>query len=155
MKLEPVWIELPLVLAIHNRQLAEHGGSEGIRDRGLLESALFRPLNLLNYGNPSIFELAAAYGYGITKNHPFIDGNKRTSYVVMRTFLKLNGYDLKASAWEKYQTWILVAEGKIDEVELADWIEKKSVKFELSTFKRFTRLTQPTSAFNVCLTNSL
>ena len=91
MKIEPVWIELPLVLAIHNRQLAEHGGSEGIRDQGLLESALFRPLNLLNYGNPSIFELAAAYGYGITKNHPFIDGNKRTSYVVMRTFLKLNG----------------------------------------------------------------
>ena len=114
MKLEPVWVELPLVVAIHNRQLAEHGGSEGIRYRGLLESALFRPLNLLNYGNPSIFELVAAYGYGITKNHPFIDGNKRTSYVVMRTFLKLNGYDLKASASEKYQTWILVAEGKID-----------------------------------------
>ena len=130
MKLEPVWIKLPLVLAIHSRQLAEHGGSEGIRDRGLLESALFRPLNLLNYGNPSIFELAAAYGYGITKNHPFIDGNKRTSYVVMRTFLKLNGYDLKASALEKYQTWILVAESKIDEIELADWIEKKSVKIE-------------------------
>ena len=127
MKIEPVWIELPLVLAIHNRQLAEHGGSERIRDRGLLESALFRPLNLLNYGNPSIFELAAAYGYGINKNHPFIDGNKRTSYVVMRTFLKLNGYDLNASASEKYQTWILVAESKIDEVELADWIEKKSV----------------------------
>ncbi|MGL5074500.1 MAG: type II toxin-antitoxin system death-on-curing family toxin, partial [Waterburya sp.] len=90
----PIWVEEEVVIAIHLRQLAEHGGSDGIRDRGLLESALFRPRNLFNYGNSTIFDLAAAYGYGITSNHPFIDGNKRTSYVVMRTFLKLNGYDI-------------------------------------------------------------
>lgn len=87
----PIWVGEAVVLAIHRRQLAEHGGSDGIRDRGLLESALFRPKNQLAYGNPNLFDLAAAYGYGITQNHLFIDGNKRTAYIVMRTFLKLNG----------------------------------------------------------------
>lgn len=93
----PIWVEEAVIIAIHRRQLAEHGGSDGIRDRGLLESALFRPKNQFAYSSPNIFDLAAAYGYGIVKNHPFIDGNKRTSYVVMRTFLKLNGYDIQAS----------------------------------------------------------
>ena len=124
----PVWIEESVVIAIHRRQLAEHGGTDGIRDRGLLESALFRPKNQLNYGTPNIFDLAAAYAYGIVKNHPFIDGNKRTSYVVVRTFLKLNGYDIQASAIEKYQTWIALANNQISEAELAKWIEEKSVK---------------------------
>ncbi len=124
----PIWVEEEVVIAIHLRQLAEHGGSDGIRDRGLLESALFRPRNLFNYGNPTIFDLAAAYGYGITNNHPFIDGNKRTSYVVMRTFLKLNGYDIQASLKEKYETWIRLASSQINEVDLAKWIEQKSVK---------------------------
>lgn len=124
----PIWVEESVVIAIHRRQLAEHGGIDGIRDRGLLESALFRPKNQFNYGNSTIFDLAAAYGYGITKNHPFIDGNKRTSYVVMRTFLKLNGYDIQASAIEKYQTWLRLASNQIDETGLANWIENKSVK---------------------------
>ena len=124
----PIWIEEAVVIAIHRRQLAEHGGSDGIRDKGLLESALFRPKYQFNYGNPTIFSLAAAYGYGIAKNHPFIDGNKRTSYVVMRTFLQLNGYDIQASAIEKYQTWIALANNQINEAELANWIEEKSVK---------------------------
>lgn len=126
----PIWVEEAVVIAIHRRQLAEHGGSDGIRDRGLLESALFRPKNQHAYGDPSIFDLAAAYGYGIAKNHPFIDGNKRTSYVVMRTFLKLNGYDIQASTAEKYQVWIQLADSKIDEADLAKWIEDKSVKIE-------------------------
>ncbi|BAU66977.1 death on curing protein [Stanieria sp. NIES-3757] len=126
--IEPIWIEEAVVIAIHRRQLAEHGGSDGIRDRGLLESALSRPKNQLAYGNPSIFDLAAAYGYGIAKNHPFIDGNKRTSYVVMRTFLILNGYDIQASASEKYQTWVRLANNQINEVELVNWIESKSLK---------------------------
>ena len=95
--MEPIWIEELVVIAIHSRQLAEHGGIDGIRDQGLLESALFRPKNKFNYGNPSIFDLAAAYGYGIAKNHPFIDGNKRTYYVVTRTFIIMNGYDIQAS----------------------------------------------------------
>ncbi len=138
----PVWVEEAVVIAIHRRQLAEHGGSpkgyphsrasraayDGIRDRGLLESALYRPKNQYAYGNPSIFDLAAAYGYGIAKNHPFIDGNKRTSYVVMRTFLKLNGYDIQASATEKYEIWIRLADSQIDETDLAKWIESKSVE---------------------------
>ena len=123
----PVWVEEAVVIAIHRRQLAEHGGIDGIRDRGLLESALFRPKNQYAYGNPSIFDLAAAYGYGIAKNHPFIDGNKRTSYVVMRTFLKLNGFDIQASTVEKYEVWIRLADSQIDEIDLAKWIESKSV----------------------------
>lgn len=126
----PIWVEAAVVIAIHRRQLAEHGGSDGIRDQGLLESALFRPKNQLAYGNPSIFDLAAAYGYGIAKNHPFVDGNKRTSYVVMRTFLKLNGYDLQASTVEKYQVWMQLADSHIDEIDLAEWIKEKSIEIE-------------------------
>ena len=124
----PIWIKEAVVIAIHRRQLAEHGGSDGIRDKGLLKSALSRPKNQLAYGNPTIFDLAAAYGYGIANNHPFIDGNKRTSYIVMRTFLKLNGYDIQASAIEKYQIWMSLANNQINEAELANWIEEKSVK---------------------------
>ncbi|MDJ0691253.1 MAG: type II toxin-antitoxin system death-on-curing family toxin [Xenococcaceae cyanobacterium MO_188.B32] len=128
--ISPIWMKESVVIAIHRRQLAEHGGIEGIRDKGLLESALFRPQNQLAYGNPTIFDLAAAYGYGIAKNHPFIDGNKRSSYVVMRTFLKLNGCDLKASAIEKYETWMRLANNQINEAELANWIEERSVKIK-------------------------
>lgn len=124
----PIWVEEAVVIAIHRRQLSEHGGNDGIRDRGLLESALFRPKNQLVYGNPAIFDLAAAYGYGIVKNHPFIDGNKRTSYVVMRTFLKLNSYDIQVSAPEKYDFWIRLADSQITETELAQWIQEKSIK---------------------------
>ena len=124
----PIWVEETVTIAIHSRQLAEHGGSDGIRDRGLLESALCRPKNQFAYGNPTIFDLAAAYGYGITKNHPFIDGNKRTSYVVMRTFLRLNNYDIQASASEKYRVWIRLANNQLSETELSQWIEEKAVK---------------------------
>ena len=126
--MEPVWVKESVVIAIHSRQLAEHGGIDGIRDKGLLESALFRPKNKFFYENPSIFELASAYGCGIVKNHPFIDGNKRTSYVVTRTFIKLNGYDIQASETEKYDIWIGVASNQINEDELSAWIEKKSIK---------------------------
>ena len=126
--ISPIWIEEAVVIAIHRRQLAEHGGSDGIRDKGLLESALFRPKNQLAYGNPTIFDLAAAYGYGITKNHPFVDGNKRTSYVVTRTFLKLNGYDIQALAIEKYQLWMGLSDSQINETQLAKWIKEKSIK---------------------------
>src|SRR3954447_2101174 len=88
----PRWLSLELVLVVHNRQLAEHGGPEGVRDMNALESALARPRNLLAYGDkPSLFRLAAAYAAGIAKNHPFLDGNKRTALVVCMTFLELNG----------------------------------------------------------------
>jgi death-on-curing protein len=123
---ELIWIFDEIVVAIHRRQLAEHGGLEGLRDEELLQSALSRPKNLLAYSEspPDMASLAAAYGYGIVKNHPFVDGNKRTAYVVMRTFLKLNGYDIQASSEEKYQIWIDVAVGKLSEAELASWIRE-------------------------------
>lgn len=128
---ELIWIADDVVLAIHRRQLAEHGRLEGIRDNGLLQSALYRPKNLLAYSQspPDIAFLAAAYAYGIVKNHPFVDGNKRTAYVVMRTFLKLNGYDIQASNEEKYQIWIALAVGKLSEEELAFWIREHFFRY--------------------------
>jgi death on curing protein len=127
---EPIWISQRVVIAIHRRQLAEHGGSDGIRDEGLLDSALARPINIFAYSEspPDIATLAAAYAYGIVKNHPFIDGNKRTSYIACRTFLKLNGCDVEASDEEKYQTWIAIAANRISEEELRDWI-RNHVKY--------------------------
>lgn len=121
---EVVWVKDETVLAIHHRQLEEHGGLEGIRDQGLLQSALYRPKNLFAYTElpPDIASLAASYAWGIVKNHPFFDGNKRTAYVVVRTFLKLNGYDLQASNQEKYQTWIDLAANKLSEEQLAELI---------------------------------
>src|SRR5699024_8276914 len=101
-----LWIEKRLALAIHDRQLAEHGGSSGVRDEGLLESALARPQQLFAYGDPppDLADLAATLAYGLARNHPFVDGNKRTAYVACRTFLELNGASLSASREEKYRT---------------------------------------------------
>jgi death-on-curing protein len=126
---ELIWIFDEVVVAIHRRQLAEHGGLEEIRDEGLLQSALLRPKNILAYSesSPDMAFLAAAYAYGIVKNHPFVDGNKRTAYVVMRTFLKLHGYDIQASSEEKYQIWLALAASKLSEKELAEWIRKHLV----------------------------
>ena len=120
----PVWVRNDVVLAIHRRQLAEHGGGEGIRDSGLLDSALARPQNLIAYSDsaPDLATLAASYAWGLTRNHPFVDGNKRTAYVVCRTFLQLNGQDLAASQEEKVLTFLQLAEGRLSEEELAKWI---------------------------------
>jgi len=126
MNTEITWILKDAVIAIHGRQIAEHGGSDGVRDEGLLLSALARPENLFAYGdNPDLADLAASYAYGIAKNHPFIDGNKRTALVVARTFLKINGSDISASQDEKYTTFLKLAEGTLTEEELAYWIRKK------------------------------
>ena len=124
--MKPQWIDLSVVLAIHEQQIAEHGGSLGIRDLGLIESALGRPKNLLLYNDPDIFDLAAAYGYGIAQNHGFIDGNKRTAYVVTRLFLVLNGYDINASAVEKVIIFERVGKGEIDQPGLAIWLRSHS-----------------------------
>ncbi len=123
---EPVWIRDEVVLAIHQRQLAEHGGSGGVRDEGLLASALARPKNLLVDSEkiPDLATLAAAYAFGIVKNHPFMDGNKRTAFVVCRTFLILNQHDLDASQEDKYLTFAHLAEGRMSEQNLANWIRK-------------------------------
>ena len=121
---EPVWVRADVVEAIHRRQLAEHGGAEGVRDAGALASALDRPRNRLTYGNPppDLAELAAAYGFGIARNHPFADGNKRTALIVMRLFLKLNGAGLAAAAGEKYDLVMSLAAGDLTEVALTEWV---------------------------------
>ncbi len=122
-----VWLLEETLTAIHHRQIAEHGGSEGLRDEGLLLSALARPQNLLAYGEPApdLASLAAAYAYGIARNHPFVDGNKRTALVAARTFQILNGVDLEATQDDKVLTFLKLAEGAISEEELADWIRKR------------------------------
>lgn len=124
---EPIWLREDVVRAVHRRQLTEHGGSEGIRDPGLLESALARPKNLLAYSGdaPDLAALAAAYAWGLARNHPFVDGNKRTAYVVCRAFLQLNGNDLETAKDEKYLTFLRLAAGEISEEELATWIRQR------------------------------
>ena len=120
------WLRLDAVLAMHKRQIAEHGGSDGVRDLGLLESALARPLNLHAYEpDADIASLAAAYAFGIAKNHPFIDGNKRTALVAMRTFLILNGHTLTATAEDKYLTILTLAAGDLSEEQLAEWLRER------------------------------
>ncbi|MHC4442937.1 MAG: type II toxin-antitoxin system death-on-curing family toxin [Planctomycetota bacterium] len=121
---EPIWIRDDVVRAIHSRQLSEHGGQEGIRDEGLLDSALTRPRSKLNYSSsePDLAELAASYAYGLSQNHPFIDGNKRTAYVACRTFLILNGRDIVAPQEEKVLIFLQLAAGTLSEQQLAEWI---------------------------------
>lgn len=119
-----VWIEKPLVLMLHDRQIAEHGGLGGVRDDGLLQSALARPQQLFAYGDPppDLADLAASLAHGIAKNHAFVDGNKRTAFVAYRTFLALNQMSLEASADEKYTTILALAEGTLSESEFAAWL---------------------------------
>lgn len=119
-----VWIDRRLALAIHDRQLAEHGGSSGVRDDNLLESALARPQQLYAYGDPppDLADLAASLAYGLARNHPFVDGNKRTAYVVCRTFLALNGAEPVATMEEKYLTILALAEGKLSVEEFGSWL---------------------------------
>ena len=122
-----VWLLEETVIAIHHRQISEHGGSEGLRDEGLLASALAHPQNLLAYAEPrpEVAALAAAYAYGIARDHPFVDGNKRTALVAARTFLLLNGVNLEASQDEKYLTFLQLAQGTLTEQQLADWIRQR------------------------------
>jgi len=122
-----VWLLAETVIAVHHRQISEHGGSEGLRDEGLLASTLARPQNLLTYGQPppDLAALAAAYAYGIARNHPFVDGNKRTALVAARTFLLVNGVNLQASQDEKYLTFVQLAQGSLTEEQLGEWIRKR------------------------------
>lgn len=122
--IEPKWIRLDVVLAIHAAQLAEHGGLDGLRERNGLESAIASPQNLFAYGNPTpdIAAMAAQYAFAIACNQVFLDGNKRTAMVVCRTFLLLNGHNLVASQDAKYQTMMKLANQQIDIYQMADWI---------------------------------
>ncbi|HWG21364.1 MAG TPA: type II toxin-antitoxin system death-on-curing family toxin [Terracidiphilus sp.] len=125
---EPRWIQDRAVLGMHEEQLKEHGGPEGVRDMGLLESALARPKNILAYAEqtPSLGRLAAAYAKGIVANHPFVDGNKRTAFVVSLTFLSLNGLKVTASKEDRILTFWKLADGSLSEDELAVWFERNS-----------------------------
>ena len=116
-----IWVSAQVAMAAHAEQLAEHGGSEGVRDAGLLESAMARPQNLAAYGQPDAAELAAAYAYGIARNHPFVDGNKRTAAVVSETFLMLNGHILTATDAELVVAFLALAAGDLSEEETGAW----------------------------------
>lgn len=124
------WIGIATVLAINDEQLAEHGGASGVRDRGLLESAMARPINLAAYGRPDAPALAAAYAFGIVRNHPFVDGNKRTAFTTAATFLLDNGHELNASERDAALTTLQLADGTLDEEAFAAWLRANCVPFE-------------------------
>jgi death on curing protein len=125
---EPIWVFDPVVLAVHAEQLAEHGGREGIRDSGLLQFALDAPKNVFHYEQADIFKLAAIYGYRLSNNQPFIDGNKRTGYVVSRLFLMLNGHDIQTNEVSRVQMYLDISNNAKSEDELAGWIKQSAVK---------------------------
>jgi death on curing protein len=123
-KPEWVWIDSAVLLAVHDEQLAEHGGAAGTRDIGLIKPAIAKPLHVARYGMPDGADLAAAYGYGIAHNHPFIDGNKRTAFVATELFLALNGIELTAGDADCVATMLAVAAGQMDETTFARWLRE-------------------------------
>lgn len=123
---EPDWFEADIVNALHDRQLAEHGGQSGIRDEGMLASALARPQQLWSYKNPDLFDLAAAYGFGLIKNHPFLDGNKRIAAVICEAFLDFYGYEIILDEATKYVQYIALASGETSEESFAIWLRENS-----------------------------
>lgn len=122
-----MWVDSALALAAHREQLAEHGGGDGVRDMGLFESAMARPQNLALYDKPDAAALAASYAFGIARNHPFVDGNKRTAAVVSETFLLLNGYALNANDGELVVAFMTLAAGDLSEDALTDWFRERVV----------------------------
>ena len=122
------WVDKRLLVTLHDESLALHGGASGIRDEGLLDSALNRAVNLEMYGKPDFAELAAAYGMGLAKNHAFVDGNKRAAFLSVGLFLGLNGYKLKATQVDATLTMLAVAAGDIDEASFAGWIRQNSTQ---------------------------
>jgi death-on-curing protein len=126
---EPEWLAPAVVVAVQRALIAEHGGADGIRDRGLLDSTLFRPRNLLAYGEtpPDVFDLAASYAYGLAKNHGFVDGNKRIALTAALLFLELNGWRLQAPSEERYVTTLGLASGEVSEADFGAWLRRNSV----------------------------
>ena len=118
------WVSTQALILLHDESLAEHGGSSGIRDAGLLDSAMARPLNLAAYGEPDVAELAACYGFGIAQNHAFVDGNKRTAFLAIGLFLGLNGKRLAATQLDATETILRLAAGELDEAGLVEWIRQ-------------------------------
>lgn len=124
---EPVWIRRDVIDSVHDLQLVEHGGAVGIRDEGLLDSALAKPRNKHAYGETNIQSLAAAYASGIVRNHPYIDGNKRTAFLAAYVFLKINGHHLVASEVAAVRMTVDLASGNIDEAVFAEWLRDNCV----------------------------
>lgn len=124
MNAEPIWLKREFIIAVHERLIADHGGSSGLRDAGLLEAALARPQHQFNYGEPSLTELAAAYAVGIAKNHAFVDGNKRTAFVAAVVFLERNGLRLNASEAEATIAMLRVAEGSMTQKQFTRWLDE-------------------------------
>lgn len=122
---QPFWILRAVINAMHDMQLAEHGGASGVRDEGMLESALARPVNQHSYGETDLCRLAAAYAFGIIRNHPFVDGNKRTGFLAAYVFLKINGVDLVADEVETTTAVMALASGENDEAQFADWLRAR------------------------------
>lgn len=122
------WIDRRALLLLHAESLAEHGGAEGLRDEGLLESALARPENLAAYGQPDFADLAASYGLGLAKNHAFVDGNKRAAFLAVGLFLYLNGFRLQATQAEATLTMLALAGSEITEAEFAAWIRDHAAR---------------------------
>ncbi|HNX52976.1 MAG TPA: type II toxin-antitoxin system death-on-curing family toxin [Pontiellaceae bacterium] len=125
---EPVWVPAEVILAIQEELLARFGGLSGLRDEGLLDSALNRPRQVFHYGSPALFDLAAEYALGIVKNHPFLDGNKRAGFMAAYTFLGVNGYDLNAPEAEAVMQTVALAAGEIDEKDYAAWLKASCQK---------------------------
>jgi death-on-curing protein len=125
---EPVWLNRTDGLAIHDMMLAQHGGLAGVRDEGLLESALAKPQNLFAYGSPTLADLAASYAAGIIHNHPFMDGNKRTGFLMAATFLELNGLIFSATEESVVETTLMMAAGELREAGYAAWLKRNSRK---------------------------
>ena len=121
---EPIWLELQAVQVLHDEQLAEHGGSPGVRDAGLLESALARPRNAWSYGQEDLVALAALYAAGIMRNHPFVDGNKRAGFLSAYAFLYVNGVEIVADEAEVVVQCLALAASEIDEAEFASWLRE-------------------------------
>lgn len=124
---EPVWLDSRIPMPVHDRQLAEHGGGVGLRDAGALESALARPINRWSYGEDELVQLAAAYAFGIARNHPFVDGNKRTAWIMARLFLMANALEIAFDKVDATNIVIALAAGEISEDELADWFRQRVV----------------------------
>lgn len=124
--IDRIWVDAGVALAVHDEQLAEHGGASGVRDANAFESAMARPINLAAYGDPDMAALAAAYAFGLARNHAFVDGNKRTAYVVAEIFLALNGIVLTSSDADGILTFVALAAGDLGEDDLADWFRRNT-----------------------------
>ena len=126
-RVELAWLDASIALVVHDRQLAEHGGGQGVRDPAVLESALARPVNRWGYGDDDRCALAAAYAFGIARNHPFVDGNKRTAWVFARLFLALNGLALRFAPEDAIRAMLALAAGELGEEAIADWFRQRVV----------------------------